>query len=232
MKLHRFYVDDMELQHNFWMQDKDLFHQWTRVLRFQVGRELVFFNNKQEEKLYKIIKIGNDAVQLELITEMHVKIPIKDIYVCFSLLKKDKNDWIIQKGTELGVRHFVPLLCDRTEKTGFSVERAEKIAIEASEQCGRADIPRVREPVTPASLIHELSGKAQLYVAEQGSTLNSQPSALNTESSIAVLIGPEGGWTDEEKQLFESKELKHIALSGFTLRAETAAIVSVIMLGQ
>lgn len=232
MKLHRFYVDDMELQHNFWMQNKELFHQWTRVLRFQTGRELVIFNNNQEEKLYKIIKIGNDAVQLELITEMHPKLPKKDIYLCFSLLKKDKNDWVLQKGTELGVRHFVPLLCDRTEKTGFSVERAEKIVIEAAEQCGRADIPRIREPITLSSLIHELSDKAQLLITEQGSTLSPEPSALNPENSIAVLIGPEGGWSDAEKQLFTDKELKHLALSEFTLRAETAAIVAVALIDK
>lgn len=224
MKLHRFYVNDMELQHSFWMQDKNLFHQWTRVLRFQAGREVVLFNSHHEEKLYKIAKIGNDAVHLELITEMKPKSPEKEIYLCFSLLKKDKNDWILQKGTELGARHFIPLLCDRTEKTGFSVERARKIVVEATEQCGRVDVPAIREPVTPHTLVHELSGKVDLFIAEQGTSQDSTIKPQASQNAIAVLVGPEGGWSDAEKQLFIDKDLQHIALSEFTLRAETAVI--------
>ncbi len=224
MKLHRFYLSDTELPHTFWMQDKALFHQWTNVLRFQTGRELILFNDKREERLYRIVKIGNNAAHLELVTELKPSIPKTDLYLCFSLLKKDKNEWVLQKGTELGVRHFVPLICDRTEKTGFDIERAEKIVIEAAEQCGRSDIPRVREPIHIDKIIEELLDKVEIYVAEQGS-----PETSNTDhltKPVAVLVGPEGGWSDSEKQLFKDKNLKHLAISEFTLRAETAAIIA------
>jgi 16S rRNA (uracil1498-N3)-methyltransferase len=220
MKIHRFYLKDTDLVHDFWMQDKALFHQWTNVLRFQVDRELILFNDRREERLYKITKIGDNAVHLELVTELKPNIPKTDIYLCFSLLKKDKNEWVLQKGTELGVSHFIPMICDRTEKTGFDIERAEKIVIEAAEQCGRTDIPRVREPLSPQTLVEELSKDVEIYVAEQGSS----DTPISQAKSKAVLIGPEGGWTNEEKQFFESKNLKHIAISEFTLRAETAAI--------
>ncbi len=226
MKLHRFYLRDTELTHEFWMKDKALFHQWTNVLRFQVGREVVLFNDTRDERLYKIIKMGDNAIHLELVTELIPKIPKTDLYLCFSLLKKDKNEWVLQKGTELGVRHFIPMLCERTEKTGFDIERAEKIVIEAAEQCGRTDIPRVREPIHLEKIIIELENKVEIFVAEQGSPQK----IANKPDSIAVLVGPEGGWTDEEKQLFETKNLKHIALSDFTLRAETAAISVVTLL--
>lgn len=227
MKLHRFYVADTKLVHDFWMQDEALFHQWTRVLRFQQGRELILFNNLQEERLYKIIKIGDNAIHLELVTELVSKVPLNDVYLCFSLLKKDKNDWILQKGTELGVRHFIPLLSDRTEKTGFDIDRALKIVIEASEQCGRADIPKVRRPITVESAIHELSDKVDLFVAEQGTP----ETAKNIQSeSLGILIGPEGGWSDAEKQLFLEKMIKNLSLSEFTLRAETAAITAAALL--
>lgn len=227
MKLHRFYVQDMDLTHDFWMKDVKLFHQWTRVLRFEVGREVALFNDRCEERLYRIVKIGTDATHLELITELASKIPERDVYLCFSLLKKDKNDWVLQKATELGVRHFIPLLTARTEKTGFDVERAVKIVVEAAEQCGRSDIPRVREPLSLDSLLQELKGKVDFYVAEQGS-----PHLLpaNPHLSTAVLVGPEGGWTDEEKKLFVDNDLKHLALSEFTLRAETAAVTAAALL--
>ena len=225
MKLHRFYLD-RELPRDFWMDDEALFHQMTRVLRFQEGRELVLFNAIQEERLYKILKIGNNALHLELITEMVPKVPKKDVYLCFSLLKKDKNDWVLQKGTELGVRHFVPLLCDRTEKTGFDVERAQKIVIEAAEQCGRADIPRIREPITPQSVIDEFKNDGvQVYIAEQGSD-----NERTLEEKVAVLIGPEGGWTDTEKKFFEDNNVSHLGLSDFTLRSETAAVTAAALL--
>ena len=226
MKLHRFYVADTELTQNFWLQDGGLYHQWTKVLRFEVGREIVLFNDQSQERLYRIAKFGDNAIHLELITEMESKTSNKEIYLCFSLLKKDKNDWVLQKCTELGVGHFIPIISERTEKTGFDVERAEKIVIEASEQCGRSDIPRVREPISVEKLIDELSGKVELLVAEQSSLSHS--SSINPQSSrpMGVLVGPEGGWTDSEKQLFTDKGLKHLALSDFTLRAETACVTA------
>lgn len=225
MKLHRYYLVDTDLTHDFWMDNPELFHQWTKVLRYDIGREVVLFNDKREVRLYKIVKIGNDAVHVELVTEMDPQTPIRELYLCFALLKKDKNEWILQKGTELGVSHFVPLLTDRTEKTGWNRERAEKIVIEAAEQCERADIPRLREPLSPQKFIEEIKDDIEIVVAEQGDT---EISSINHQISkpMAVLIGPEGGWSDEEKQYFADNNIKHISLSGFTLRAETAAITA------
>ena len=226
MKLHRFYVQDIDLPHDFWLQDEALFHQWVRVLRFKVDRELVLFNNKQKEKLYAISKIGDNAVHLKLVTDMQGKRPQNNVYLCFSLLKKDKSDWVLQKSTELGVSHFVPLITARTEKTGFSIERAQKIVREAAEQCGRVDIPRVRDPITLKKVVSELEHKATLFVAEQGPHVSDIKLQISQQVPIAVLIGPEGGWTDEEKDLFVQKDIQHVSLSQFTLRAETAAVAA------
>ncbi|HMT18417.1 MAG TPA: RsmE family RNA methyltransferase [Candidatus Saccharibacteria bacterium] len=230
MKLHRFYLPNIDLTHEFWMDDERLFHQWSKVLRFEVGRELVLFNDKLEERLYRIERYGDNAVKLVLVTEREPQLPKRELYLCFALLKKDKNEWVLQKGTELGVRHFIPLLTERTEKTGFDVERAEKIVIEASEQCGRTDIPRVREPLTAETLLKELKGKAELFVAEQGSPSEISNIKYQISQPLAVLIGPEGGWSDSEKQLFQDHQLKHLDLSDFTLRAETAAIAAATLL--
>lgn len=90
MKLHRFYVGDLDLEHDFWLSDDRLFHQWTRVLRFELGREIVLFNQERQEKLYRIVKFGDNSTHLELITEMETKLPKVEVYLCFSLLKKTK----------------------------------------------------------------------------------------------------------------------------------------------
>lgn len=223
MRLHRFYAgNEIELKHDFWLHDERLLHQWNNVLRFREGQEVVLFSNTHE-RLYRVAEIKRDEAHLLHVTDFERKTPAKDSYLLWALLKKDKNDWVLQKATELGVSHFVPLLADRSEKTGFNAERAEKIVIEAAEQCGRSDIPAVREPVTPETAIEELSQHAAVYICEQDGV----DSIGASDMPLAVMIGPEGGWSDREKQLFVDKQLKHLNLHDFTLRAETAAVTAV-----
>lgn len=229
MKMHRFFVsDEFEMRHNLWVHDKRLVHQWYRVLRFRPGQQVVLFDGATHDRLYRITEINEREAHLEHVTDFERQLPARDIYLAWSLLKKDKNDWVLQKATELGVSHFIPLLADRSEKTGFNKERAEKIIIEAAEQCGRSDIPSVREPMRLQTAVDELQDKAVLFICEQGSDEISQADG----DSLAVLIGPEGGWSDEEKDLFRSRDLKHLNLHDFTLRAETAAVTAVSKLQQ
>jgi 16S rRNA (uracil1498-N3)-methyltransferase len=224
MKLHRFLVgNDVELTHKTWVHDEKLLHQWRRVLRFEVGREVVLFDGKGKDRLYKITKLDANEAGLEMVTELAPRAPRQEMYLLWSLLKKDKNDWVLQKCTELGISHFVPLLADRSEKTGFDVGRAQRIVNEAVEQCGRSDVPTVREPIGVAAAIEQLQDKATLYICEQ-ETNDAKPGSTEV---VGLLIGPEGGWSDAEKQLFADRGLKHIAVHDFTLRAETAAITAV-----
>ncbi len=233
MRLHRFYVGgEIELKHEFWLYDEKILHQWNRVLRFKANQEVVLFDGLDHDRLYKIVEITDKEAHLILVTELSPKTPKKDIYLLWSLLKKDKNDWVLQKCTELGVSHFMPILADRSEKTGFNVGRAKKIVIEASEQCGRSDIPNVREPIHLSAAIDELKDKITLLVCEQAEeTQNAQLKTQNsqhiTQNSQGVLVGPEGGWSDAEKQLFKDSTLDHLNLHNFTLRAETAAVTAV-----
>jgi 16S rRNA (uracil1498-N3)-methyltransferase len=190
MRLHRFYVspDSVELKHNFWLHDAGLLHQWRKVLRYQTGQEVVLFDGLTHDRLYKITELTEREAHLEHVTDFERKIPKKDVYLFWSLLKKDKNDWVLQKCTELGINHFVPLLADRSEKTGFNVERAQKIIVEASEQCGRSNIPSVREPSHIQTVLEELSSKLPLFICEQG-----EEGEFGLLDSVGILIGPEGG---------------------------------------
>jgi 16S rRNA (uracil1498-N3)-methyltransferase len=228
MKIHRFYVGGihdkagpLELDQKIWVNEEALFNQWVRVLRFRVGDQLVLFND-DEERLYKIANIEQPhSVRLELITEQTRKLPKKHVYLMWSLLKKDNNDLVLQKGTELGVRNFVPIIADRSVKTGFDPDRARKIMIEAAEQCGRADIPAIREPISIDEAINEYKD-LPLLVCEQGE----QKQSLSKLDKMGVLIGPEGGWSNRESELFKQNNLAFIDIADFTLRAETAAVVA------
>lgn len=221
MRLHRFYVGDtIELRKDFWVHDAALIHQWLRVLRYRAGQEIVLFDGRETERLYKIVVLDDQEAHLQLVTDFPMQKPVKEITLVWSLLKKDKNDWVLQKATELGIRHFVPLIAERSEKTGFNMERAQKIIIEAAEQCGRSDIPTVREPMHLTAVLKML-GDTPVYVCEQGS----QQTQIATNTA-ALCMGPEGGWTSAELELFAAHHAGALALGAFTLRAETAAVVA------
>jgi len=227
MRLHRFYVGqvhnkwgDLILSQTLWLDDQHLVNQLLKVLRYKVGDDLILFN-EQSERLYKVTKIDYPrALKLDFVTEIDPTLPDKHIYLMWSLLKKDKNDWVIQKATELGVRNFVPILADRSEKTGFDIDRAKKIIIEDAEQCGRFDIPNIREPITISEVLAEYKD-LPIYICEQGGQ-----DLIAGVKEAGVLIGPEGGWSDIEKQIFRDNKLGTINLSYFTLRAETASVVA------
>jgi 16S rRNA (uracil1498-N3)-methyltransferase len=227
MKLHRFYVSPEinELTHSIWIHDERLLNQWHKVLRFRQGDQVVLFDGIASDRLYKIVRMEPKGVQLELITEFERKLPNRHIYLFFSLLKKDKNDWVLQKCTELGVSNFVPLIAKRSEKTGFNIERAEKIVIEAAEQCGRSDIPHIREPLSIEVVLQEYKDKVRMLVTDE--ILQSSAPSIQSESPIGIFIGPEGGWTETELELFKDAEVKHLQLGNLTLRAETAAVAAV-----
>ncbi|CAN5418486.1 16S rRNA (uracil(1498)-N(3))-methyltransferase [soil metagenome] len=233
MRLHRFYIspDDCELNHSFWTQSKELRNQWLNVLRYRAGDEVVLFDGVSMERLYKLVRIEPDAVQLEMVTEFERKLPSKHIYLFWSLLKKDKNDWVIQKCTELGISNFVPVIAERSEKTGFNLERALKIAIEAAEQCGRSDIPHMREPLSLQEAINEYKDKVNLLICDEAAS-NIKYEISNIHNPCGVMIGPEGGWTEAELNLFKQENLDSLHLGNLTLRAETAAVAAAAKLIQ
>jgi 16S rRNA (uracil1498-N3)-methyltransferase len=230
MKLQRFYIKerhnkygDLPLAKVIWLHEDEINHQLLKVFRAKVGYQLVLFND-ETERLYKIVEIqDNESIKLELVSELVKKLPAKKAYLLWAVLKKDKNDLVVQKATELGIHMLVPVLSERTEKQGLNVDRLDKIAKEAAEQCGRGDVPEIREPISLHEALEEYSD-LPLFICEQaGEQTQIEIDKLET---LGVLVGPEGGWTDAEKKLFIDEKLNHLVLSDFTLRAETAAIAA------
>lgn len=228
MKLHRFYVGERwerDIQHfgheRCWVQDKELLHQWHKVLRFKVSDEVALFDG-DSEVLYRITEIKKDETALVKITDLKPKSPPRHLLLAWSLLKKYKNDWVLQKATEIGVTHFVPLESARSEKTGFNIERANKIVIEAAEQCGRIDIPQIDDAHSLISMVHTYKDAYQLLVCNEQADKVSKIEGEN----IGILIGPEGGWSDTELAVLEKENIQKISLGDLTLRAETAAVVA------
>lgn len=222
MRIHRFFVGDgLKLKQDFWLRDEALLWQWNRVLRFRDGQKVILFDGQQTDRMYEITQITKAEAHLKMVTELERKLPKKHVYLFWSLLKKDNNDLILQKATELGVSTFIPLITDRVIKKDFNIERARKIVIEASEQSGRSNIPSVREPIHIKKALEEYSDKVQILICHQG-----ESGAEITSDKVGFVIGPEGGWSDDEIEFFAKNNFQNISLGEFTLRAETAAIIA------
>lgn len=226
MRAHRFYTGaELELKQDFWLHDEAMLWQWNKVLRFRAGQEVILFDGHQTERLYKVVEISKIEAHLQMITQLERQLPRRHVYLFWSLLKKDNNDLVLQKCTELGVSNFVPVLTERSIRTGFNIDRAHKIVIEASEQCGRGTIPHIREPLTLETALHEYKNKIPLYICDQTGMTNDKWHMKN-DKPIGLLVGPEGGWSDNELNVFKTHDLPHLAISDHTLRAETAAIAA------
>lgn len=232
MKIHRFYLGkktSREIQkfgeQRMWLQDKALMHQWSKVLKFRVGENVGLFND-ETEYIYSIVEFAEDEITLERVAESMRKTPNKQLLLAWSMIKKDNNDFVLQKGTELGVTHFVPLLAERSEKTGFDETRALRIVIEAVEQCGRSDIPKIEEMLSPEECVGRFFKHYELYIADK----EGQKTNHSDDKPCGVLIGPEGGWSEKELAYFKQENMSGINLGDMTLRAETAAIVAVAQL--
>lgn len=224
MRIHRFYTGDkLQLKKDFWLHDEALLWQWNKVLRFKEGQQVILFDGDQTDRLYKIAEIKKDEAHLHMVTELERHLPARHVYLFWSLLKKDNNDLILQKCTELGVSNFVPLLTERSVRDNFNIDRARKILHEASEQCGRSNIPAVREPMHLQTALDEYAGKVQMFVCEQS---NDNDPEIKNDERYGIFVGPEGGWSDDEKKLFDEQKFSHLGLSEFTLRAETASITA------
>lgn len=224
MRVHRFYIgDQIKLKKDFWLHDEALLWQWNKVLRFREGQEVILFDGLQTDRLYKIAELKKTEAHLQMVTELEPVLPKRNVYLLWSLLKRDNNEHILQKCTELGINNFVPLITERTIKKEFNLERARKIVQEAAEQCGRSNIPHVREPVHLTKALEEYKDHLMIFVAHKG---HSVPGAYKPGQKYGLLIGPEGGWSETEQGIFARADFAGIDLGDFTLRAETAAIVA------
>ena len=163
------------------------------------------------------------------------------LHLLLAVFKFDHMEWAIEKATELGVARITPILARRTEKhlaqaSAKRVDRWRRIALEASKQSRRTDIPKIAEPTALKLALEQEQSPARILLSEteQATTL----SAALTNSirptdyeSVALAIGPEGGWTSEEMALFTAQNWHSVTLGPRILRAETAVIAAVAILG-
>lgn len=227
MRLHRFYINIPLEYKKTLIKDERLIHQWRDVFRYNVGSEVVLFDGSGNEFDAVIETINNREANVRLVEERKGIIPKNKITLYISLIKKDNLELVVEKATELGVSKIIPILSERSEKKSFNLERAKKIAIEASEQCGRADVPEITSIKQLVDSIEEAEGETIVFDPSGDSLHNSK---LINHNSCSLFIGPEGGWSPKELDLFKDKNAQVYSLGTLILRAETAVIAALSLL--
>lgn len=226
MRQHRFYLDSLQMSKGrAVVSDERLLGQWQRVLRYKAGDTLILFGDGREH-VCELVSIDKRSAVLHEQSVAPSISPKKKLTLAWSLLRRSNNELVVQKATELGVSELQPIEAQRSEKHGVGdvqMERWHKIAMEAAEQCGRGEVPVIHPSLPTFALVEQCH--SELVVAEQASDGLAEYSSDDPRSIIA--IGPEGGWSTAERQLLIKHQVPVVELAEFTLRAETAAMISV-----
>jgi len=232
MRLHNFFIEEkIGDQKQITIDDSDLLNQWRHVLRLNTGSSVVLLDNSGYEYLASFSDLNYRFATLHVLEKRKNKFaPKKEIFLFQSIIKPDKFEWTLEKGTELGVAHFRPVITHRSVAKKLNLVRARKIIKESAEQSGRGVLPDIAEPVSLEAALSSLPAPA---IVLDPSGENFQLSISNFQSifKIGIFIGPEGGWSDQELQLFRDKNIPLVSLGSQILRAETAAVaVSALLL--
>ncbi len=222
MRLHRFYIEEnLRVKDELTLRDDGFIHQLRDVFRLSADDRVILFDGQGIDYIFDIKMLSKKEINLEKVSEEKSFIPEQKVTLLMSLIKKDNFELVLEKGTELGVTHFVPVVTERTLLKNLNIERAEKIIKEASEQCGRGDLPTLGKIMDIETVLREYPDLIAFDITGGKSQVSSD------KSQVEILIGPEGGWSDKELEMFRDKNIKLYKLGNTTLRAETAAIVAV-----
>lgn len=226
----RFFVDEVR-NGKAELNGEDAKHL-TRVLRVEPGQRYEISDNRNVY-LAEIETAHKERVLFRTLEPIETRESPLRVTLCAALIKFDHFEWMIEKATELGVAEIVPVEAVRSERgleraARKRVERWRRIALEASQQSRRARLPEIAEP----SLLRDVLARGadcRLALDEDPDArplLNALPAERVASTSVAIVIGPEGGWTDDERASFVAAGWSPASLGSTILRAETAAIAA------
>ncbi|MFL0810463.1 MAG: 16S rRNA (uracil(1498)-N(3))-methyltransferase [Agarilytica sp.] len=208
--------------------DAEASHHILKVLRMDVGRPLTIFNGDGDQHTGSISRInGKSAVVILQNVETLPNIPEIDIEIAIGMSKGDRLEWVIQKATELGAAKIVPLFTERCE-IKLNAERAEKkltswkqVAISACEQSQRNVLPNISAPTKLADYLEKCHSDVK-FIMHHRSEKSLQ--SISKPNSAAILIGPEGGLSDNEIKLAQARGFAPLKIGPRIMRTETAPL--------
>lgn len=222
MKLHRFFIEEkIPASGEFSVTNETLLNQWRNVLRMEESDKVILFGGSGDESLCEFVSLSKKNASLKLLETKKGLVPSREVTLYLALIKKDNFEFALEKATELGVSRVVPVQAGRSEKKGVNYERAQKILREASEQSGRATVPTISETISVKELPNDV-----VVFDPRGQISAREYFAKHTTLPVSLFIGPEGGFTDAEVELFHTRDIPIVTTGTQILRAETAVIVA------
>lgn len=209
------------------------------VLRMEAGRSVLVFNGVEGEWRAQIEVPRKRLCVLRLVERTRPQEDGPDVHYMFAPLKRARLDYMVEKATEMGASVLQPVLTQHTQAERVKVERMRANAIEAAEQCGILVLPKVREPVRLEALLRDWNENRALILCDEDADIADPVAALSrlrrpdgSAPPIAVLIGPEGGFSPAERSLLLGlPSTVRIALGPRILRADTAAVAALTLVG-
>ena len=204
-------------------------HYLKDVMRLKIGNKLSIFNTQGEWNAI-IESYEKNGAKIKIMDKVRGKDNEKNIWLAFSPIKKNPLNFIIQKGTELGVQKFVPILSERSVVREINIERIKKIIIEASEQSNRISIPEINKLALLKDFLSQFPKKGNLIFCDINSNQNNLKNILakNIDDPVCILIGPEGDFSENErKMIIDLNQTYPISLAKNILKAETAALSAI-----
>jgi 16S rRNA (uracil1498-N3)-methyltransferase len=205
--------------------DKSQSHYLTKVMRIKENQFFSLFNQNGEWEA-KILKVSKTIVEFKTTKKIRQKENTKELWLAFSPIKSNYQNFMIQKATELGVTKFLPIIFERTIVRKINKERLEKIVIEASEQSNRINVPKIEDSQNLKNFLK--NSLVDLIFTDLNSNNKKIDKSKLSDKPICIIIGPEGDFSEDERvQILNFKEVQALKISDNILRSETAVISAI-----
>ncbi len=205
--------------------DKSQSHYLAKVMRIKESEVFSIFNQNGEWEA-KVLKISKGIVEFKTIKQLRKKESSKELWLAFSPIKSNYQNFMIQKATELGVTKFFPIIFDRTVVRKINNERVEKIVIEASEQSNRLNVPEIEKAQNLKNFLN--SNSMDLIFTDLNSENKKIDKSKLTDKPICIIIGPEGDFSESERaEILSFKGVQPLKINENILRSETAVISAI-----
>ena len=205
--------------------DKSQSHYLTKVMRIKENEVFSLFNKNGEWEA-KVLGISKSIVEFKTIKQLRQKENFKELWLAFSPIKSNYQNFMIQKATELGVTRFLPIIFDRTVVRKINKERLKKIVIEASEQSNRINVPIVNDSQNLNDFLKITS--INLIFTDLNSDNNRIDKSKLTDKPVCIIVGPEGDFSEAEREkILSFKGVQPIKINENILRSETAVISAI-----
>ena len=205
--------------------DKSKSHYLSKVMRVKENEIFSLFNSNGEWEA-KVLSISKSIIKFKIIKQLRQKENIKELWLAFSPIKSNYQNFMIQKATELGITKFLPIIFDRTVVRKINKAKFEKIVVEASEQSNRINVPTIEESQSLNNFLK--TNSIDLIFTDLNSHNKKIDKSKLTDRPVCIIIGPEGDFSEAEREeILAFKGVQPIKINKNILRSETAVISAI-----